>query len=93
MLRPHRSMNSDHRSANWGHSELGAQSGRKNRPACVCVCLSLAAFSQYCMDPDVSWGSGKQCPIVLYCWANLQSVHGLKRVLVHALCLVSHGEH
>ena len=25
---------------NWGRSELGAQSGRKNPPACLCVCLS-----------------------------------------------------
>jgi len=24
-----------------GHSELGAQSGRKNQPACLCVCLSV----------------------------------------------------
>ena len=22
----------------------------------LCVCLSLAAFPHYCMDPDVSWG-------------------------------------
>ena len=28
---------------NWGHSELGAQSGRKNQPACLYVCLSLCA--------------------------------------------------
>jgi len=23
---------------------------------CVSVCLSLAAFPHYCMDPDVTWG-------------------------------------
>jgi len=53
MLRPHRSADSDHRSANWRHSDLGAQSGRENQPACVCmfvcpcqsVCLS-ACISQ-----------------------------------------------
>jgi len=22
----------------------------------LCVCVSLAAFPHYCMDPDVSWG-------------------------------------
>jgi len=26
---------------------------------CVCVCLSLAAFPHYCMDPDVTWGKGR----------------------------------
>ena len=35
MLRPHRSTDPDHRSGNWGHSELGAQSGRKNPRACL----------------------------------------------------------
>jgi len=30
MLRPHHSVD-----PNWGHSELGAQSGRKNQPACL----------------------------------------------------------
>ena len=34
MLRLHHSADSDHRSANWGHSELEAQSGRKNQLAC-----------------------------------------------------------
>ena len=26
---------------NWGHSDLGAQSGRKNQPACVDIGLSV----------------------------------------------------
>ena len=43
---------------------------------CVCVCLSLATFPHYCMDPDVIWGNGRQCPRVVYYWADLQSVHG-----------------
>jgi len=38
MLRPHHSADSDHISANWGHSDLGVQSGRKNQPACMYVC-------------------------------------------------------
>jgi len=47
---------------------------------CVClhVCLSLAAFSHYCTDPDVTWGNGRRCPIVVHCWADLQSVHGFR---------------
>jgi len=66
----------------------------------LCVRLSLAAFSRYCMDPDVSWGNGKGCPLVVNYWEDLQSVHGFRcydiiapngkcqRVLVLALCLV-----
>jgi len=42
----------------------------------LCVCLSLAAFSHYCMDPNVSWGNNRVCPIVVHYWADLQSVHG-----------------
>ena len=45
---------------------------------CVCVCLSVclsaAACLQYCTDPDVTWGSGRGCPLVVHYWANLQSV-------------------
>jgi len=26
---------------------------------CVSVCLSVAAFPHYCMDPDVTWGNGR----------------------------------
>jgi len=44
----------------------------------VCVCLSAAACQHYCMDPDVTWGSGRGCPLVVYYWADLQSVHGLR---------------
>jgi len=29
------------------------------------------------MDPDVTWGSGTVCPLVVLYWADLQSVHGL----------------
>jgi len=41
MLRPHHSADSDHRSANWGHSDLGAPSGPENQLACRSVCLSV----------------------------------------------------
>ena len=43
---------------------------------CVSGCLSLAAFSHYCTDLDVSWGNGTGCPLVVHYWADLQSVHG-----------------
>ena len=45
---------------------------------CVCVCLSAAACLHYCTDPDVTWGSGRGCPLVVHYWADLQSVHGLR---------------
>jgi len=68
---------------------------------CVSVCLSAAACRHYCTDPDVTWGSGRGCLLVVHCWANLQSVHGLRcygnitrtrnvseYMLVLAVCLV-----
>ena len=67
---------------------------------CVFVCLSLAAFPHYCMDPDVTRGNGRGCPLVVHFWADLQSVLGFcsydniapnakcQPVLVLALCLV-----
>jgi len=47
---------------------------------CVClrVCLFLAAFSHYCTDPDVTWGNGRGCPLVVHYWTDLQSVHGFR---------------
>ena len=44
----------------------------------LCVCLSTAACLHYCMDPDVTWGSGRGCPLVVHYWADLQSVYGLR---------------
>jgi len=82
---------------------------------CVCVCLSvylshrdrniisLAAFPHYCTDPDVTWGNGRECPVVVHYLEDLQSVHGFRcydniapnakcqRVLVLAVCPVSTG--
>jgi len=53
--------------------------GHTRLSVCVSVCLSLAAFPHYCMDLDVTWGNGRGCPLVVHCWADLQSVHGLLR--------------
>ena len=67
---------------------------------CVCVCLSLATFPDYCIDLDVIWGNSSWCPLVVHCLADLQSMHRFhccdsitpnakcQRVLVLALCLV-----
>jgi len=41
------------------------------------VCLSAAACLHYCTDPDVNWGSGRECPLVVRYWADLRLVHGL----------------
>jgi len=39
------------------------------------TCLSMAVYPHYCTDPDVIWGSGRECPLVVHYWADLQSVH------------------
>jgi len=67
----------------------------------LCVCLSAAACLHYCTDPDVTWRSGRGCPLVVHCTVDLQSVYGLRCygnitrtrnvsecMLVLALCLV-----
>jgi len=59
---------------------------------CVCVCLSAAVRPHYCTDPDVTWGRGRGCPLVVHYLADLQSGHGLHcygnitRTLVTSLC-------
>jgi len=40
------------------------------------MCLWLAAFPHYCTDPDVTWGNGRGCHLVVQYWVNLQLVHG-----------------
>jgi len=45
---------------------------------CVCVCMSVAACLHYCMDPDVTWRSSRDAPIVVQYWADLQSMYGLR---------------
>ena len=58
----------------------------------LCVCLSAAVRPHYCTDPDVTWGHGRGCPLVVHHWADLQSVHRLRcygnitRTLVYAGC-------
>ena len=42
------------------------------------VCLSAAVRPHYCTDPDVTWGRGRGCPLVVHYWADLQSVHRLR---------------
>jgi len=32
---------------------------------CVSVCLILAAFPHYYTDPDVTWGNGRGCHLVV----------------------------
>ena len=44
---------------------------------CVSVCLSAAVHPHYCTDPDVTWGHGRGCPLVVHYWTYLQSGHGL----------------
>ena len=68
------------------------------------VCLHVCPHN--CTGPDVTWESGRGCPLVVHYWADLQSVHGLRcygnitrtrnvseYILVLALCLVAAGEH
>jgi len=59
---------------------------------CVSICLSVAVCLHYCTDPDITWGRGRGCPLVVQYWADLQSVHGLRccgnitRTLVYVGC-------
>jgi len=45
---------------------------------CLSVCLSAAPCPHYCMDLDAPWGDGRGCPLVVHCWEDLQSLHGLR---------------
>jgi len=69
---------------------------------CVCVSVRGRMPTLYCTDPDVTWGSGRGCPLVVHYLADLQSVHGLRcygnitrtrtvseYMLVLALCLAN----
>ena len=44
---------------------------------CVSVCPRPHAYT-LCTDPDVTWGSGRGCPLVVHYWVDLQSVHGVR---------------
>jgi len=57
------------------------------------VCLSAAAWPHYCTDPDVSWESGRGCPLVVHCRADLKSVHRLRcydNIAPHVLAVSAH---
>ena len=45
---------------------------------CLCVRLSLESLPHYYMDRDVTWGNGRECPLVVHYWADLQSLHGFR---------------
>jgi len=68
---------------------------------CLFVCLSVPFCTPILLHgPDVSWGNGRGCPVVVHYWADLQLMHRFHccnnvapnmechRVLVLALCLV-----
>jgi len=45
----------------------------------LCVCVSICGLmATQLQDPDVTWGNGRGCVLVVYYWADLQSVHGLR---------------
>jgi len=67
----------------------------------VSVCVTVPRrIPTLLHEPGRNFG---ECPLVVHCWANLQSVHGFRcydntapnakcqRVLVLALCLVNNG--
>ena len=60
---------------------------------CVCVCWSADACSHYCTDPDVTWGNGRRCPLVVHYWVDLQSVHALHCHDNIVPCVLATGAH
>ena len=62
---------------------------------CVCVylCLSVATCPHYCTDPDVTWGNGRGCPLVVHCCSDFQSVHGFRasgNIVPHGFAVCTH---
>jgi len=58
---------------------------------CLCVCLSAAVRPHCCTYPDVTWGRGRGCPLVVHCWRsgnNKRTQNVSEYMLVLALCLV-----
>ena len=62
---------------------------------CLCVCLCVCPRPDThttAQNPDVTWGRGRGCPLVVHYWADLQSAHELRcygnitRTLVYAGC-------
>ena len=56
---------------NWGHSELGAQSGRKNQPACLLSLLLLPFYGYINTGQPVIAGS-VQLRTGGFCWSKVQ---------------------
>jgi len=45
----------------------------------LCVCLSVRSrVPAQLHGPGCNFGSGRGCPLVVHCWADLQSGHGLR---------------
>jgi len=69
-------------------------SGHPRLCVCLSVCLSATACLHYCTNPGVTRGSGRRCLLVVHCWVDLQSVHGLRccgnivRTLVNQLASI-----
>ena len=63
-------------------SYISRESYRRREMYCghprLWVYLSAAACLHYCTDLDVTWESGRGCPLVVHYWADLQSGHGLR---------------
>ena len=52
--------------------------GRVRLCVCLSVCLSAAVRPHYCTDPDLTWGRGRGCPLVVNYCPDSQSGHGLR---------------
>ena len=53
----------------------------RRRRKCIVVtrvCVSVRVSVRGWRDPDVTWGSGRGCPLVVRYWADLQSGHELR---------------
>jgi len=45
----------------------------------LCVCLSVPRHIPTLLhNPDVTWGNGRGCPLIVHYWEDLQSVHGFR---------------
>jgi len=44
---------------------------------CLSVCLSICGRMPTLLHGP-GWRSGRECPLAVHCWADLQSVHGLR---------------
>jgi len=83
--------------------EMYCDHARLSLSLCLSVCLSVRGRMPTLLHgPGCNLGSGRGCPLVVHCWADLQSVNGLRcygnitrtrnvseYMLVLALCLVS----